>query len=322
VKGAQSPVRLVLGAWLATVTTVLLVAPLAAPHRWPPAYWVGCGTQLVEWLCIAACAWRHFRRSDLRTRAIRQLFAAAIAALGTVFMAAAVTGPTTSGRRTVGTLALAAAAALAGWLLGRAGPEQLAAPPSPDHQGSPRTTTVWVRRATNNTPLLAATASALAYTALRPPSISALATITAVLSLLAATSTVRLIADATGLTIGYGPFNWPSRTIPTTVITHARVEVRRPREVGGWGHQGTYDNLTIMVRSGECLVLELSDGRRFAVTIDDAATAARLLGSHHRQLPGSRPLNARPRGLRKRSERRPGPRTIRRPRCRALAPRG
>jgi hypothetical protein len=128
--------------------------------------------------------------------------------------------------------------------------------------------------------------------ALRPPSITVLTTITAVLLLLAATSTVRLIADTAGLTIGYGPFNWPSCTIPTTAITHARVEVRRPREVGGWGHRGTYDNVTIMVRSGECLVLELSDGRRLAVTVDDAATAARLLGSRQLQPSGGRPSSA------------------------------
>ncbi|MFF3544184.1 DUF1648 domain-containing protein [Streptomyces platensis] len=51
-------------------------------------------------------------------------------------------------------------------------------------------------------------------------------------------------------------------------------------EFGGWGYRIRAGASGLVLRSGEGLVVRLTNGREFAVTVDDAATAAALLNTY------------------------------------------
>lgn len=97
------------------------------------------------------------------------------------------------------------------------------------------------------------------------------------LALGTALSTVRLVAVPTGLTVGVGPWGWPTWTIPTSRIAEARAEDRAPAGVGGWGLRWTPGRLALMLRSGPALVLTDHDGRELVISTDDADGAADIL---------------------------------------------
>lgn len=90
-------------------------------------------------------------------------------------------------------------------------------------------------------------------------------------------ATIRVTADRRGLTVGYGPFGWPSTTIDLDRIGHAEAIDVRPMEHGGWGYRGSvrlFGRAAVVLRAGEGLQLDLADGKRFVVTVNDAETAA------------------------------------------------
>lgn len=91
----------------------------------------------------------------------------------------------------------------------------------------------------------------------------------AVLALGAALSTIRLVAAPTDLTVGIGPWGWPSWTIPTCQIAGARAETRGPAGVGGWGLRWRPGSLALMLRRGLALVLTDVDGRELIFSTDD-----------------------------------------------------
>jgi hypothetical protein len=72
---------------------------------------------------------------------------------------------------------------------------------------------------------------------------------------------------------------WPAFRAPIGDI--ARVEVREIAPFAEWGGWGTRwipgRGVGIVMRTGEGLVVTRRDGRLFALTVDDAATAAALL---------------------------------------------
>ncbi|MYS57046.1 DUF1648 domain-containing protein, partial [Streptomyces sp. SID6013] len=83
-----------------------------------------------------------------------------------------------------------------------------------------------------------------------------------------------------GLEVSFGPLGWPGRRWAPGDIDTARMEVRRPSQVGGWGYRLSGLGTTVMLRAGECLVIR-PRGRRsdFAVSIDDAERGAALLNA-------------------------------------------
>lgn len=89
--------------------------------------------------------------------------------------------------------------------------------------------------------------------------------------------------DERGLRIAYGPWAWPATRIPLSRIRAAWAEDIAPLSVGGWGYRvvpwRAPANSTVMVRSGDCLVVEREDGRRLAVSVDDAGRGASLLAA-------------------------------------------
>ncbi len=74
---------------------------------------------------------------------------------------------------------------------------------------------------------------------------------------------------------------WPNVEIPAADITAVRViDVNPFGEFGGWGlRQGLDGRYGVVLRGGEALEVSRIDGRRFVVTIDDAATAASVLAA-------------------------------------------
>ncbi|MEV6023541.1 DUF1648 domain-containing protein [Streptomyces sp. NPDC052036] len=97
---------------------------------------------------------------------------------------------------------------------------------------------------------------------------------------LAGCAAVRARVSEEGLEVAFGPFGWPVRRWPAAAIQSARAENRTPSQVGGWGYRLNGLGATVMLRSGECLVIRTRDeGREFAVSIDDAERGAALLNT-------------------------------------------
>ncbi|MGW7099876.1 hypothetical protein [Streptomyces sp. NPDC054838] len=107
--------------------------------------------------------------------------------------------------------------------------------------------------------------------------------LSSLLLLVFASVTVRVTGRA--LEVAYGPVGRPVRRwSPAEIDAPARVEERRPSQVGGWGYRVSRLGTTVMVRGGPCLVIR-SHGRDFAVSIDDAQRGAALLNSLPRPSP-------------------------------------
>ena len=93
-------------------------------------------------------------------------------------------------------------------------------------------------------------------------------------------SRIQVFADRRGVTVTYGWWTWPRTRIPLDRIESAAAIEVLPSEWGGWGYRGSvrlFRQAAVVLRKGEGLRVDLNDGRRFVVTIDDAATAAAVL---------------------------------------------
>jgi hypothetical protein len=114
---------------------------------------------------------------------------------------------------------------------------------------------------------------------------------------------VRVTVAPDGLVrVGAGPWGWPARRVAAGEIVHARVERRDPLTLGTLGYHEPPGHTAVMVRGGECLVLDLAgpegEGRgggagagtirglrSFAVALDGAAGAAAAVNA---RLPAAR----------------------------------
>lgn len=98
---------------------------------------------------------------------------------------------------------------------------------------------------------------------------------------------IRVTADARGLSVSTGlvalPF--PVLRVPLAQIATARAETIHPAAWGGWGLRMMPGRSGIILRGGPGLVLDLHDGRQFAVTLDDPEVAAGLLTALVRRSP-------------------------------------
>ncbi|MFE2410228.1 DUF1648 domain-containing protein [Kitasatospora sp. NPDC059408] len=146
---------------------------------------------------------------------------------------------------------------------------------------------VWLSRASNVWMQLAAAVLGLgaAGTALAgatglTPGHWSLTTTLAILALtVLACSSVQARVTTKGLDIGFGPFGWPRRHWSPADIGAARAERRTAAQAGGWGYRVNGLGTTLMLRGGDCLVVESRQGHRFAVSVDDAERGAALLDS-------------------------------------------
>ncbi|WP_326699761.1 DUF1648 domain-containing protein [Streptomyces sp. NBC_01754] len=85
--------------------------------------------------------------------------------------------------------------------------------------------------------------------------------------------------DRRGLTVS-GLLPWPRVHVPLERIdTAASEDVNAMADYGGWGYRVLPARSGVITRSGEAIVARLENGRDFAVTVDDSATAAALLNT-------------------------------------------
>lgn len=93
-------------------------------------------------------------------------------------------------------------------------------------------------------------------------------------------ASVRVTVGAHGVRVHPGMVRWPSVVFPLNSIGMASAIDVGALEWGGWGYRGSirvFRRAAWVVRQGEGLRLDLTDGCVFAVTVDDAETAAAVL---------------------------------------------
>ncbi len=102
------------------------------------------------------------------------------------------------------------------------------------------------------------------------------------LVLLLAVSVFRVRVDENGLRV-QAPIGVPRFRVPLEDIAHAEVVRVMPMvDFGGWGIRRSLDGRTgIVLYTGEGLQVTRRDGRRFVVTVNDAATGVALLTALH-----------------------------------------
>jgi len=92
-----------------------------------------------------------------------------------------------------------------------------------------------------------------------------------------ALASVRVTCGEHGVRVGAGPWGWPVRHVPAGDIVGARVERRDPLALGTLGYHEPPGHAAVIVRAGECLVLELTGERSLAVAVDGAEAAAAVI---------------------------------------------
>ncbi|MET7509120.1 hypothetical protein [Streptomyces albidoflavus] len=99
-----------------------------------------------------------------------------------------------------------------------------------------------------------------------------------------------VVVDQRGLTVRLSGLPWPRLSVPLDRVAAAQVRPVNPLgEFGGWGYRVTPKRSGLIYRSGEALVVrKTGDGREFAVTVDDAGTAAALLNTLAERRPETR----------------------------------
>jgi hypothetical protein len=95
---------------------------------------------------------------------------------------------------------------------------------------------------------------------------------------------VRVVDEPNGrsLEIVYGPGGLVVQRFAPSEIVTASAGTAPVLRMGGFGYRGSlrlFRRAALITRPGEALVVELAGGRRFSVTVDDAASFATALTS-------------------------------------------
>lgn len=102
-------------------------------------------------------------------------------------------------------------------------------------------------------------------------------------------SKIQVRIDERALTIRYGRLRLLRQRVPLErIVTAHAVQVDPMEDYKGWGYRGNLRWLGkagVIVRAGSALRLDLQGGKHFAITVDDAETAARHLGALLRRPP-------------------------------------
>lgn len=92
-----------------------------------------------------------------------------------------------------------------------------------------------------------------------------------------------------GLGIDYGPFGWPSQQLDIARIQSAEVLDVNPLKWGGWGYRGSirfFGRAAVNLRSGPGMILRLTNGKQFVVTVDEPALGVNVLNQSILMQPG------------------------------------
>lgn len=176
-------------------------------------------------------------------------------------------------------LLIGAAAGLLGWLVTpRTTPSTPDDPAVPAVALGPTERVSWSRTAGSPVLLLVAGVLAAAAIALWVAGLVVSAVVMVAVAVLALVlGSARVTVDRRGLTVALGMLGWPRLRIPADDIVSVTVTDVSPMQYGGWGYRVLPGARGVILRSGEALVVTRRSGQRFAVTVDDAGTAAGLL---------------------------------------------
>jgi hypothetical protein len=91
---------------------------------------------------------------------------------------------------------------------------------------------------------------------------------------------VRVTVGPYGIRASMGMLGWPRISLPIDEILQSSTLDVRPSRWGGWGYRGSLTVIkrsAMILRSGEGIRVDLTDGRVFVVSVDDASTGASVL---------------------------------------------
>jgi hypothetical protein len=93
-------------------------------------------------------------------------------------------------------------------------------------------------------------------------------------------SSLEVRVEAERVVVAFGPFGWPRRTVALADVREVAAGQIEPMEWGGWGYRWNPSAraTAAVIRRGPGIVLGLEDGRRFAVTVEDARAGAVAVG--------------------------------------------
>ncbi|RZS37164.1 hypothetical protein EV193_106402 [Herbihabitans rhizosphaerae] len=141
-------------------------------------------------------------------------------------------------------LGASAVFAVAGWLLGRLGPDE-----RPSGDESPRPTTRLL-------PAVVVASGLISLgTLLWAPAVVAVPVVISVLIVAVLGTMLGSVSGAVndqGFTVRLGWLGQPRWRFPLSGLERAWAEQRRPARVGGWGFRGLPGDVTVMLRGGDC----------------------------------------------------------------------
>lgn len=92
-----------------------------------------------------------------------------------------------------------------------------------------------------------------------------------------ALTAVRVDVDLDGLTVRSDRLPWPRKNIPLEQIASAEYLEISPWQWGGWGYRWLPGRTAVVLRRGPGIAVEKTNGKKFAVTVDDAPYGAEVL---------------------------------------------
>lgn len=180
-------------------------------------------------------------------------------------------------------LAVAAVMGALGWLIASRDPvsatgpgERAAAPRLPLARGEVAT---WTRTVGSPVLLAVGVGTTLLGAVLLAVGSGAEAWLIVIGLISAAPARCRVTVDRRGLAVAPWFAPRPRMRIPLDRIERATSREAAALTLGGWGYRIHGGGSALVFRSGDALFLTLTTGREFAVTVDDAATAAALLNT-------------------------------------------
>ena len=94
-------------------------------------------------------------------------------------------------------------------------------------------------------------------------------------------SSLRVEVTDEAVAVRFGPTGWPQRRIPIDQIEAAEAIMVDPLKWGGWGYRWMpwAKASAAVIRKGPGIELQLKDGRRFAVTVNDSVAGAQTISA-------------------------------------------
>jgi hypothetical protein len=88
---------------------------------------------------------------------------------------------------------------------------------------------------------------------------------------------LRVSVDDRGLRVVSWMFGIPLKSLALPAIESAHTDTLEPLQWGGWGYRVMSGRSAIVLRKGPALVVNLTNGKQFALTLDEPETPAALL---------------------------------------------